>query len=200
MELHEVLRRRRMTRSFTSEPIADALLDRVLAAALRAPSAGNTQATDLVVLAGPEQTARYWDVTLPAERRERFAFPGLMRAPVLVVVAVSPDAYARRYAERDKSTTGLAQVDRWTVPYWYVDAGFTAMLLQLAAIDAGLGVAFFGVFEHDAAVRGALGIPDDRVLAGTLALGHPDRSDERPGRSASRPRRSLDEVVHRGSW
>jgi nitroreductase len=187
-----------MVRSFAATPISAEVLDRVLRAGLRAPSAGNTQGTDLVVLEGRE-TDRYWDVTLPVASRPAFAWPGLLRAPVLVMVVASPNAYAARYSEPDKSGSGLGTVERWPVPYWHIDAAFTAMLVQLAAVDEGLGVLFFGIFDHTAAVRQALGIPDDRQPIGTIAIGHP-AGDGRPGRSAGRARRTLDAVVHRGAW
>ena len=95
-----------MVRSFSSRPVDEAVLDRVLDASRRAPSAGNSQGLDLVVLVGDE-TARYWDVTLPAERRSSFRWPGLLRAPVLVVAVTDPQAYVARYAEGDKTTTNL---------------------------------------------------------------------------------------------
>jgi nitroreductase len=188
-----------MTRAFHPTPVPDDVLHRVLAAAQRAPSAGNTQGTDLVVLTG-DDTARYWDVTLPPDRRSSFAFPGLLAAPVLVIPVASPDAYAKRYAEKDKAVTGLGDRAAWPVPYWYIDAAFAAMLVQLAAIDEGLGVLFFGIFDHVVAVRDALGIPRDREPIGVLALGYADRASERPGRSADRARRDLRDVVHRGGW
>ena len=50
MELSEAVRRRRMVRNYPDEPIDADVLDRVLAAARRAPSAGNTQALDLLVV------------------------------------------------------------------------------------------------------------------------------------------------------
>jgi nitroreductase len=189
-----------MVRSFLPTPVADDVLDRVLAAGRRAPSAGNTQGTDLVVLTGPEQTARYWDATLPADRRASFAFPGLLSAPVLVVPVAARGEYLRRYAEPDKQRTELSDPGRWPVPYWYVDTAFSVMLLQLAAIDAGLGVLFFGVFGQSDALRAALGVPADRDPIGTLAMGYADVANDRPGRSASRPRRPIDDVVHRGRW
>jgi nitroreductase len=189
-----------MVRSFRPDPVPDAALDRVLAAALRAPSAGNTQATELVVLRGPAETARYWDVTLPAPRRDGFAWPGLLRAPVLIVPFTSREAYLERYGEPDKASTGLDSTERWTVPYWYVDAGFAAMLMQLVAIDEGLGTLFFGTFDHRDALCAALGVPPTFEPIGTLAVGYPDPTGYRPGRSADRPRGGLDEIVHHGGW
>lgn len=199
MDVAEALRRRRMVRNFTSEPIADDILERVLRAAGRAPSAGNTQGTDLLVLEGPDQTARYWDATLAPERRAGFRWPGLLRAPVLVIPCVEAGAYVARYAEPDKAGTGLgAGTDRWAVPYWHVDGGMAVMALLLAALDEGLGALFFGIFDHEPAVRAAFGLPVGIQPLGTIALGHP--APDEPGRSADRPRRSAADVVHRGTW
>lgn len=190
-----------MVRSFTPTPISDDVLRRVLRAGLRAPSAGNTQGTDLVVMNGPEQTARYWDVTLPVERRAAFPWPGLLRAPVLVIPLASSAAYVERYRERDKATSGLGDgADAWAVPYWYVDAAFMAMLIQLAAVDEGLGALFFGIFEHTDALMAALAVPEDRRPIGTIALGHPDEGSDRPSGSSARARRTVDQIVHIGGW
>ena len=105
-----------------------------------------------------------------------------------------------RYGETDKIRTGLGEgVEQWSVPYWYVDSAFSAMVALLAAVDEGLGAVFFGQFEHEAAIKEALGIPTDRRPVGTIALGHA-AAEQRMSRSARRPRRSFDEIVHRGGW
>ncbi len=199
MEFADVVRSRRMVRSFERRPVDPAVLDRVLDLARRVPAAGNTQGLDLVVLEGDE-TARYWDVTLPPAARTSFPWPGLLDAPVLVLPVADPHAYVQRYAEPDKSHSGLgAGEDAWTVPYWYVDTAFAAMVALLAAVDEGLGALFFGQFGHEEAVKHALGIPADRRPIGTIAIGHAAPS-QRPSQSARRPRRPLDDVVHRGGW
>ena len=192
MELAELVRRRRMVRSFDGRPVAATTVDRILAAGLRGPSAGFTQGVDLVVLQGPEETARYWDAALPVEGRATFPWPGLLRAPILVVVVSSEDAYRARYAEVDKGGSAF------DVPWWVVDAAFAALLLQLAAVDAGLGALFFRAHGVPA-LRHALGIPAGCAPVGTVAVGHP--APDRPSSSVvSRPRRRLEEAIHRGRW
>ena len=189
-----------MTRAFRPGPIPHDLLASVVGAGRRAPSAGNSQGFAFVILEGPEQTAQYWDITLAD--RSSFGFPGLLAAPALVLVLAHSQAYVERYAEPDKASTGLGEgADRWPVPYWTVDAAFAAMLIQLAAIDAGLGVLFFGPFEREAEVLRTLGVPDGYEAIGTIALGwaDPDR-ESRTGVSARRPRREATEVVHWGRW
>lgn len=193
-----------MTRSFRAERVPKVVLDRVLDRARRVPSAGNSQGFDFVVLEGP-QTARYWEATLSPEGREAFRWQGLLAAPVVITVWADPQAYLRRYSQPDKTKTGLGEsLDAWTTPYWLVDGAFAAMALQLAAIDEGLGVLFFGMFEHSEDVANALGVPNDRVPVGSIALGFPDPDVEEPGRSAHKDRRSFEgsvgSVVHRGGW
>lgn len=188
-----------MVRAFTDQVVDPAVVDGLVDLARRAPSAGNSQGCAYVVLSGPVETARYWDVTLPAERRASFRWPGLVAAPVLVVCLVRPDAWVERYAEPDKVSSGLGQgSDAWPVPYWWVDAGMAIEHLLLGAVDAGLGACFFGLFGHEAAVLAELAVPAGWRAVGTIALGHP--APHEPGRSATRPRPGLDEVIHRGRW
>jgi nitroreductase len=199
MELAEVVRHRRMVRAFSAEPVDDEVLDGLLDLARRAPSAGNSQGLDLLVLRGAHDVDPYWDATLAPDRRSTFAWPGLLRAPVLVVVWTDPGAYVARYGEPDKAASGLgAGAGAWPVPYWFVDAGAAVEHLLLGAVASGLGACLFGLFEHEEAVRVAFGVPVGRRAVGTVALGHPAR--DTPGRSAGRPRRPLGEVVHRGCW
>ena len=199
MELSEVVRRRRMVRSFQDRPVDPSVLDAVLRSALRAPSAGFTQGWAFVVLEGAEQTDRFWRHTLPPGERDDFRWPGLLRAPVLVLPLASQAAYLARYAEPDKAGSGLHEEGAWPVPYWQVDCAFATMLLLLAAVDAGLGALFFGIFRGERELLADLGVPDDHRPIGAVALGHP-ADDDRPSASLARGRRPLSEVVHRGAW
>ena len=74
------MRARHMVRSFAADPVAPASLDRLLAAALGGPSAGNAQGLHMVVLTDDE-CGRYWDITLPEPARPDFPWPGLLVAP-----------------------------------------------------------------------------------------------------------------------
>jgi nitroreductase len=192
-----------MVRAFRPEPVPAAVLERVLDAGRRAPSAGHSQGWAFLVLEGPEQTAAYWDVTFPdLEARAAFSFPGLFDAPVLILPLTHAYAYVARYAEPDKAAAGLGDsADSWPVPYWTVDTSFAAMLMLLAAVDEGLGALFFGIFEGAEELLRSLGVPEGYAPIGTIALGWPDEARDRRGlSSASRGRRDLDDVVHRGRW
>ncbi len=194
-----------MVRSFSSAPVPAEVVDWVLDLACRAPSAGNTGGWDAVVLTGSEQTAPFWEATTTAAWRARSRrWPGLGAAPVVVALFVDPDAYRARYREPDKQSSGLGchdpdGADQWPVPYWFVDGGFAAMVMLLAATDAGLGACFLGNFRGEDALHGALGVPGDRRYVGAVLMGEPAEADP-PSPSLARGRRQPSEVVHRGRW
>lgn len=206
MELSEALARRKTVRAFDPRPVPAPVLDRILGAALRGPSAGFTQGFDLVVLEGADQTSRFWDVTLPVERRASFPWPGLLEAPVLLVPLADAAAYLERYSEPDKAGARGpggplgARESAWPVPYWVVDTAFASMLALLAAVDEELGACFFGIFDHEQELLDALGVPSGHRPIGAMAIGYPAAVGDRSSRSVSRGRRPFDEVIHRGSW
>lgn len=196
----QVLASRRMCRDYLERAIDPAVLEPVLHAAFRGPSAGNTSALELVVLSG-RSVERYWDVTLSETRRTSFRWPGLLAAPVLVVPYVRPQAYVDRYGEHDKARTGLgAEQGAWSTPYWYVDGGAAVMALLLTAESAGLGALFFGQFDHEAAVAAEFGVPPGHRALGTVALGWPSEHGRDPVASARRGRPAVDTLVHRDRW
>ena len=93
MQWREIVRRRRMVRDFTDEPVDSGVLRQLLDDARRTPSAGFTQGLDWLVLNGPEQTEKFWDVTLPLSERPSFRWPGLLRAPVIVLPMADRSAW-----------------------------------------------------------------------------------------------------------
>ena len=197
MEFQDVVRKRKMVRNFADRPIDGAVLERIIANAQRAPSAGFSQGWAFLVLEGKAATERYWSTTMSPERRKDFGWPGLFTAPVLIACLSHKQAYLDRYAEADK---GWADRDekRWPVPYWDIDTGMAALLILQSAVDAGLGALFFGIFDQ-AKFRTSFGVPDAYTAIGTVAIGHPARTD-RPSPSLVRGHRPAASVVHRGRW
>src|SRR5579863_7580421 len=99
MDFDEVVRRRRMTRRFDSTPVPPAVRDRLLSAALRAPSAGSSQGVDLLVLESQASRQAFFQATTDAAWRARPAgsAAGILPAPLVVVPLADPAAYVRRY-------------------------------------------------------------------------------------------------------
>jgi nitroreductase len=209
MEFAETVRGRRMTRSYDPDrPVDRAQLEMLLRLAVRAPSAGHTQGWRFLVLDDITSRERFWSVTTDAEsgRRPTGEVPdrwltGMRTAPALVVCFSDEQAYRDRYAEPDKAGSGRSPQndDAWPIPYWHVDAGMAAMILLLAAQDAGLGACFFGV--PGAAwppLRAEFVVPERLTPIGVVSVGHP--APDRRSPSLRRGRKPYDEVVAYGSF
>ena len=204
MEFDEVVRRRRMVRDYDPDrPVDRGQVERALARAIRAPSAGFSQGWDFVVLDTPEDRARYWDAAADADWDGDQAdtwLRGMTDAPVLVLCLGNKQAYLDRYAESDKGWEDRDE-DRWSVDYWDVDTGMAALLILLTAVDEGLGACLFGVppARHDA-VRTAFDIPGNRSFVGVVSMGHPASDETRMGSAMTRRRRDVDDVAHHGRF
>ena len=199
VQFSDVVRSRRMTRSFESTPVDQSVLDACIDLGLRAPSAGKSQGWHVLLLHGQE-TSRYWDVALAQEKRTNFSFPGLLQAPVIALMLADSSAYLDRYSEPDKAHTGLGEsVDVWPAPYWTIDASFSTMTFLLALEDNGLGALFFAHANEDG-LRAEFSLPDDVQILGTVALGYPIAGGTRRGRSASCARKSVAQVILRSRW
>jgi nitroreductase len=203
MEFESVIRSRRMTRDFRPDPIDPLIVDAMLDLARRVPTAGFSQGVDFVVLEN-DQTHRFWDQTLPVDKRDGFPWPGLLRAPVIVLPMADERAYLDRYSAPDKAHAGLGEsTDAWPVPYWFIDTGMAAMVLLQAAVDRGLGALFFGIFANERALLESLGVPTGVRPVGAIALGYPTVAATATKREASaktRQRRPLSETIHRNGW
>jgi len=199
MEFQDVVRGRRMVRSFLDRPLPEGALDRILANAQRAPSAGFSQGWAFIVLDGPAETATFWDTVSDEDWRSQPRGSGLVKAPAIVIPLSHKQAYLDRYRQPDKAYAGRQEEWAWPVPYWDVDAGFASLLMLLTAVDLGLGAVFFGIPQREDALLDRLGVPEGFHPVGAIAIGWPDPADP-PSPSLQRGRRPETEVIHRAHW
>ncbi len=171
METWDALRARRNVRAFTAQPVEAHDLEQILEAGRRAPSAGNWQP---------------WDFVVVTDRTELQRLSGVWRGAFHVAGAAAAIALVAPQLD-DERQSRLLQYD----------LGQVTMALAIAAADLGLGTGHAAAEDQELA-RDVLGFPDDRFLAYLLSVGHPA---DRPIRVIQRPdRRPFDEVVHRGRW
>ena len=171
METWDAIRARRNVRSYQTDTVSAADLDRIAEAAWRAPSASNRQHWDFVVVTDPDQLR-----ALSAVWRGAGHIAGAAAAIALIV----PQA--------DDDRTRLID---------YYDLGQATYAMMLAAVDLGIGTGHSSVGDQDRA-RQILGVPADRDVAFLLGIGYPA---DRPLRPIAKPnRRPLGEVIHHGHW
>lgn len=193
MDFEQVIRRQRMTRRYEGRPVPRETLDRILAAAQKAPSAGFSQGVAMVVLEG-EETDLFWKLTMPKIKWEPDARPW-----AVVIPMASKKAYLDRYSEPDKAKAGMQTEEKWPVPYWQIDCAFASMIVLLSATAEGLGCWFFGLFRGQDELMKELGIPDEFEPIGAMTIGYPAKEDFRSP-SLKRGRKPFDDFVHRGRW
>src|SRR3954452_6164992 len=134
VEFQEVVDRRRMVRAYTDESVDEAVVDRILRNAVRAPNAGFSQGWGFLVLDTPEAIDRFWNCWSD----ESGASADPKRAAPLVIVALScMQVYLEVYAEPEK---GEVEMDpsTWEAPYWDIDTGMASLLMLLTVVDEGL--------------------------------------------------------------
>ena len=194
MDFREVVQRRRMVRRYRTEPVEAEQLDRIVDAAVRAPSAGWSQGVRLVVVTDAQTRRDIAEVCGEPSYLRRGFEPWLSTAPAHIVLCVLPDDYRARYAEADKRSS--RGPEGWHVPFWWVDAGAALEAVLLAAVDEGLAAGFLDVADP-AALRHLLRIPPDVEVVGLVTIGHA-ADDDRRSSSLRRGRRP--DVVRYERW
>jgi nitroreductase len=191
MEFQEVVRRRRMVRTFSDKPVPEASLSRILDNAVRGPSAGFSQGQSFLVLTEAADREKFWAVGGVAVAESAQA------APVVIVPMSCKRVYLDRYAEPDKGWTDRDEA-RWPVPFWHIDTGMATLLILQTVVDEGLGAVYFGIVpEQVQPFRDAFGVPDDQEPVGAVAIGYDSEAAKRDLRSRRRP---AADVMHHGRW
>jgi len=196
MEFEEAVRKRRMVRHFTPDPVPMSTVAKILELAQHAPSAGFSQGSAYVVVTDAETRRKVGELQGEQGYTEAGFHKWVSEAPVDIVACVSEKLYHDRYNEPDKLDEQGREIE-WPTPYWHFDIGAGCMIVLLAAVDAGFAAAFTGVFN----VRGMkelLGIPAHFHPVGVISIGHGAKDVRSP--SLRRGRRPVADVVHYGRW
>ena len=171
METWDALRARRNVRQFSDRPVPDEVLDRMLDAGRRAPSANNWQPWDFVVVSDRNQLAELAKVWQGA---------GHVAGAAAAIAIVAPQP-------QDERQSALLQYDLGQATY----------AIMVAGADLGVGTGHAAATDQEQA-RSVLGFPDDRFLAYVLSVGYP--ADRPLAVVENLKRRPMQEVVHRGRW
>lgn len=154
----EMIYERRSIRAYADRPVERGVLEKVLSAALMAPSWKNTQTAGYVVVESEEMKRKVL-AALPA-----FNAKNAESAPVIVVLTTIT---GRAGFERDGSFS-TTKGDRWQT----FDAGIACQTLCLAAKTQGLGTCIMGLFDEDQ-LREVLGLPEDQIVSAVVPMGYP---------------------------
>jgi len=193
VDFADVLRARRMVRSYRPDPVPEDVVRRIVKVVHRAPSGGFSQGHRLIVVTDPDIRGKVAELIEPTYL-EAGMEPWVSVAPVLIVVGVREASYHERYQQPDKVAEDGEEIE-WPVPYWWFDSGSLLVMLQMAAANEGLASGFFG--PHADGLEEIVGLPADVGLAGIMTLGYSDDNDRRvPANLTNRPKRiPLEDLV-----
>jgi nitroreductase len=153
MDFWQVLDKRRSVRDFDSSvEVSDEAVERLLQAAIQAPSAGNRQPWHFYVV----RDAKVRQGLAGAAFGQSF----VAEAPVAIVVCADPEQSAARYAQRGRDL------------YCLQDTAAAAEHILLAAVSLGLGGCWVGAFDEGRAAK-VLGLPSTLRPVAILPIGKP---------------------------
>jgi len=169
VDVFEAIQSRRSVRAFTTEPVSDKEVKQLIDAARQAPSAGNIQPWEFVVVRDPQikrgLSAAALDQTF------------IEKAPVVIVVCANQLRSARGYGSRGVNL------------YCLQDTAAATQNMLLAACALGLATCWIGAFQEEEARR-VLNIPNNIRPVAIIPVGHSAQKPEAP------ERRPLSEIIH----
>jgi nitroreductase len=172
MECIEAIKGRRSIRKFKDRAVGKEIIDELLNAAKMAPSAGNLQARDFIVVSNK--------ITKQKLTKAALGQSFIEQAPVVIVVIANIERSSRIYKSRGE----LYAIQDAT-------AGIENMLL--VAHSMGLGACWVGAFDENEVIE-LLGIPDKTLPVAMIPVGYPDEQPAAP------PRMAMERLVHWETW
>ena len=170
MECIESIKGRRSIRKFKDQPVEKELVEKLLDAAQMAPSAGNLQARDFIIISDKTTKQKLSKAAMGQSFIEQ--------APIAIVVIANIERSSRIYRSRGEL-------------YAIQDASAGIENLLLAAHSMGLGTCWVGAFD-ETQVSALLGIPHRTKPVAIIPVGYPAEQPSAPPR--------MDRLVHWEKW
>ncbi len=169
MEFFDVIRNRQSIRAFKDKDIEHEKINIILESANLAPSAGDLQAYEVVMIKEPQR--RY--ALAKAALDQNF----IAQAPLNLIFFINPKRSVWRYGQRGAKLYSLQ------------DATIAATYAQLSATALGLGSVWVGAFDAKSIIE-LTGAKEDLVPVAIISIGYPD---EKP---VITTRRKIEDLVH----
>ena len=169
MDLSEAIRGRRSIRVFKKQNVPKEIVEKLIDAASWAPSAGNIQPWEFVIVRKPAVKKKLAQATLNQAFVEE--------APVVIVVCADEKRSSMGYGVRGKAL------------YCIQDTAAAAQNILLTAYSLGLGACWIGAFNEDE-LKEALNAPEGIRPVAIIPVGY---SNETPSQTGRRP---LSQIVH----
>jgi nitroreductase len=171
MNVFQCIFKRRSIRRFKKEEVNDKLIGLMLYAATHAPSAGNTQEWEFIVVRDEKQKNKLAVAAL----HQNF----IAEAPVVIVVCADLEKIGLKYGKRGEFL------------YFAQDTATAVQNILLSAHALGLGSCWVGAFDEEH-VKEILKLPENLRPVAILPVGYPAEEPEMPERIPFENLTSLD--------
>jgi len=169
LDVFEAIKKRRSVRAYADEKVSEEDVGRLIEAARLAPSAGNIQPWEFVIVKDMETKRKLSEAAL----NQTF----IQKAPLVIVVCADLNRVSRGYSSRGKKL------------YSIQDTAAATQNILLAAQELGLATCWVGAFREKEVAK-AVKAPRNLRPVAVVPVGHPA---ERP---VAPPKRSVNEIVH----
>lgn len=173
MDILEVIKGRRSIRAFKSQVIPEETVEKLIDAARWAPSAGNIQPWEFVVVQKPETKRKLAEAALGQTFIEE--------APVVIVVCANENRSSQGYGMRGK------------ILYCIQDTAAATQNILLTAYALGLGSCWIGAFREEEA-RKILKVPVGIRPVAIIPVGYPNETP------TPRSRKPINQIIHHESF
>jgi len=165
MEVFDCIESRHSVRRYEKKDIPNEFVGRIIYAGIQAPSAGNMQPWEFIVV----KDEKIKEELATASLRQNH----VKNASVVIVICADPEKSGDRYGERGKTL------------YCIQDTAAAIENMLLAANNLGLGACWVGAFDEEE-VKNILNIPEKLRPIAVITLGFPI-SYEKPIKSSRIP-------------
>jgi nitroreductase len=168
MDFFEAVKTRRSIRAFKTRPVEEEKMNRIIETVNLAPSAGDLQAYEIVVV----KDSRRKNKLAKAAGDQGF----VSEAPICLVFLAYAERSSRKYGRRGSEL------------YCLQDASIATAYAQLAATALGLASTWVGAFDEEAVANAIKASRNKRPIA-ILPIGYGDETPE------TTPRREISKIV-----
>jgi nitroreductase len=173
MDVLEAIKGRRSIRAFKSDDVSPEIVKKLIDAARQAPSAGNTQPWEFIIVRESEIKRSLVEVASGQSFIEE--------APVVIVVCADENRSSQGYGARGKTL------------YCLQDTAAAIQNFLLFAYSIGLGTCWVGAFREEEA-RKVLKIPSGIRPVAIIPVGYPAEAPQ------PQSRRSINLIVHQETF
>lgn len=169
MDVLDAIKNRRSVRAFTTKNAADKTVETLIDAARHAPSAGNLQPWEFVVVRSREQKQKLVEAAL----NQTF----IEEASAVIVVCADQARVKPRYGSRGENL------------YCLQDTAAATQNMLLTAHSLGLGTCWIGAFNEQQAAE-ALNLPKHVRPVAIIPVGYPAEKPQTP------TRKQINQIIH----